>query len=146
MICGEAGGVKGPVQDVMVAPEYLDVTVPAGTAFTHPVTRGHTVFAYVVDGEGYFDPERNAYAREVVGVNYFDLERRCVCAKENLILYDDGDGVVVTTQDHPVRFLLVSGRPIGEPVAWYGPIVMNTQAELQTAFAEYQAGTFLKHQ
>jgi len=145
VICGEVAGMKGPAQDVAVAPEYLAVTVPAGTVFTHPVRRGHTVFAYVVDGEGYFDTERNAYAREMVGVNYFDLERRCVCGGENLILYGDGDAVTVTAQDRPVRFLLVSGRPLGEPVAWYGPIVMNTQEELQQAFAKYQAGTFLRH-
>ena len=145
IICGEVDGVKGPVQDVVAAPEYLDVTVPASTTFTHPVRRGHTVFAYVVDGEGYFDTERNAFAREVVGVNYFDFQRRCVCVAENLILYGDGEGVVVTTHDRPVRFLLVSGKPLGEPVAWYGPIVMNTQAELQTAFAEYEAGTFIKN-
>jgi quercetin 2,3-dioxygenase len=145
VICGQVDGVKGPVQDVMVAPEYLDVSVPAGTAFTHPVSRGHTVFAYVVDGEGYFDAERNAYGHEMVGLNYFDFSRRCVCGAEHLVLYGDGEAVTVTTQERPVRFLLVSGRPIGEPVAWYGPIVMNTQDELRIAFEEYEAGTFLKH-
>jgi len=144
VICGETGGVKGPVQDVVVDPAYLDVTVPPETTFTHPVMRGHKVFAYVVDGEGYFDPERNAYAHEVVGANYFDMERRCSCGPEDLILYEDGDEVVVTTQQRPVRFLLVSGRPIGEPVAWYGPIVMNTQEELEIAFEEYKKGTFIK--
>ena len=144
IVCGEVGGVKGPVQDVVVAPEYLDVTVPANTTFTHPVRPGHTVFAYVVDGEGYFDAERNAYAREGVGRNYFDIERRCVCGAEDLVLYGDGDAVEVTTRDNPVRFLLVSGKPIGEPVAWYGPIVMNTQEELRVAFEEYEAGTFVK--
>jgi quercetin 2,3-dioxygenase len=145
VICGAVDGVKGPVQDVVVAPEYLDVTVPANTTFTHPVRRGHTVFAYVVDGDGYFDAERDAYAREVVGLNYFDFRRRCVCGAEDLILYEDGEAVVVSTQDKAVRFLLVSGRPIGEPVAWYGPIVMNTQEELRIAFEEFEAGTFIKN-
>ncbi len=145
IICGEVGGVKGPVQDVVIDPAYLDVTVPPETTFTHQIGRGHKVFAYVVDGEGYFDPERNAYAHEVVGANYFDMKRQCACSAENLILYGDGDEVVITTQERPVRFLLVSGKPIGEPVAWYGPIVMNTQEELRIAFEEYEKGTFIKH-
>lgn len=145
VVCGKINGVQGPVGDVVIDPEYLDVTVPPETNFTHPIRRGHKVFAYVVDGEGYFDPERNPFAHEVVGSNYFDLNRQCACSAENLILYGDGDAVSISTQGHPVRFLLVSGQPIGEPVAWYGPIVMNTQEELQVAFEEYQKGTFIKH-
>jgi hypothetical protein len=86
----------------------------------------------------------NAYSHEVVGINYFDFQRKCVCSAENLVLYDDGDDVVITTRELPVRFLLISGKPIGEPVAWYGPIVMNTQEELQIAFEEYEKGTFIK--
>jgi redox-sensitive bicupin YhaK (pirin superfamily) len=82
----------------------------------------------------------------VVGDNYFDMERKCACGSESLILYEDGDEVAITTQDTPVRFLLVSGQPIGEPVAWYGPIVMNTQEELRIAFEEYEKGTFIKQQ
>jgi hypothetical protein len=145
VICGEVGGVKGPVGDVVVDPAYLDVTVPPETTFPHPVRRGHKVFAYVVDGEGYFDPERSAYSHEAVGENYFDMKRNCACSAESLILYEDGDEVVITTEERPVRFLLVSGQPIGEPVAWYGPIVMNTQEELRIAFEEYEKGTFIKH-
>jgi redox-sensitive bicupin YhaK (pirin superfamily) len=109
-----------------------------------PIRRGHKVFAYVVDGEGYFDPDRNAYSHHVVGNNYFDMKRQCACSAENLILYEDGEEIAITTQDRPVRFLLVSGQPIGEPVAWYGPIVMNTQEELRIAFEEYEKGTFIK--
>ncbi len=144
VICGAAGGVHGPVRDVVVDPEYLDVTVPAETTFTHPIKSGYTALAYVVEGEGYFDPERNAFSHEVVGNNYFDFHRQCACSAENLILYGDGDAVTVTTQARPVRFLLVSGKPIGEPVAWYGPIVMNTQEELRVAFEEYENGSFIK--
>jgi len=146
VICGEVGGVKGPVRDVVVDPAYLDITVPPETTFRHPIRRGHKVFAYVVNGEGYFDPERNPFAHEVVGDNYFDMKRKCVCGAESLILYDDGDEAEITAQEIPVRFLLVSGKPIGEPVAWYGPIVMNTQEELQVAFEEYKKGTFIKQQ
>lgn len=145
VICGQVDGVQGPVRDVVVDPEYLDVTVPPETTFTHPIKRGYTAFAYVIEGEGYFDPERDAYAHEVVGVNYFDLDRKCLCGTENLVLYGDGDEVAISTREIPVRFLLVSGKPIGEPVAWYGPVVMNTQEELQVAFAEYEKGTFIKH-
>ena len=130
--------------DLVVDPQYLDVTVPAETTFTHPIPGGYTSFAYIVEGEGYFDPDRNAYSHEVVGKNYFDFQRKCVCTAEDLVLYDDGDEVVVTTRGIPVRFLLLSGKPIGEPVAWYGPIVMNTQEELQTAFEEIDKGTFIK--
>jgi len=145
VVCGEIGGVRGPVQDVVVDPEYLDVTVPEETTFTHAIKRGYTAFAYVIDGKGYFDLERNPYSHEVVGTSYFDFQRTCECSAENLVLFGDGDAVAVTTQASPVRFLLVSGRPIGEPVAWYGPIVMNSQEELETAFKEYEEGTFLKH-
>ena len=145
VICGQIGGVTGPVTDVVIEPAYLDVSVPPETTFTHGIKSGHKVLAYVVDGEAYFDPERSAYSHEVVGTNYFDMGRKCTCGAEDLILYGDGDAVTVTTRNRPVRFLIVSGKPIGEPVAWYGPIVMNTQQELETAFEEYQAGTFIKH-
>ena len=144
VICGEVGGVRGPVRDVVVDPEYLDVTVPAGASFSHAIKKGYTVLAYVIEGEGYFDQERNAFAHEVVGSNYFDIKRNCACGAEDLILYGDGAQVMVTAQASPVRFLLVSGKPIGEPVAWYGPVVMNTQEELQVAFQEYENGTFIK--
>jgi redox-sensitive bicupin YhaK (pirin superfamily) len=145
IICGEVGGVEGPVQDVVVDPAYFDVTVPKETTFRHAVTQGHKVFAYVIDGQGYFDPERDPFSHEVAGDNYFDMDRKCACGPESLILYDDGDEIVITAQETPVRFLLVSGKPIGEPVAWYGPIVMNTQEELRLAFEEYEKGTFIKH-
>jgi redox-sensitive bicupin YhaK (pirin superfamily) len=80
-----------------------------------------------------------------MGTNYFDFSRSNKLNNETLVLFDDGDEVLVTTGDKPVRFLLLSGKPIKEPVAWYGPIVMNTQDELRIAFEEYQNGTFLKH-
>lgn len=145
VICGAVNGVKGPVQGIVIDPQYLDITVPPVTSFRYPVTRGHTVFAYVIAGKGYFDQGRDCYQYELEGVNYFDLERDCAMGPQHLIIYDDGDELVISTEDEPVRSLLVSGRPIGEPVAWYGPIVMNTQEELREAFDEYQHGTFLKH-
>ncbi|HSB05611.1 MAG TPA: pirin family protein [Thermodesulfobacteriota bacterium] len=145
IICGEVNGVEGPVRDIVTDPKYLDVTVPAEATFTHSIRRGQNAFAYVIEGEGYFDPNRDSYGHQVVGTNYFDLNRSCLCKEETMILYGDGEEIIVTPDKNGVRFLLVSGRPIGEPVAWYGPIVMNTQEELRVAFEEYQNGTFVKY-
>ncbi len=103
------------------------------------------MFAYVIEGEGYFDEGREPFAHQEDGANYFDMSRQCVCGEDALVLYHPGDVIVVTTEEKPTRFLLVSGKPLQEPVAWYGPIVMNTQEELQTAFEEYSTGTFLRH-
>ena len=145
IICGRVNGIEGPVQDIVTEPEYLDVSVPAGAEFHHPIPPGHTAFAYVIEGAGYFDPERDAYSHEVVGTNYFDFDRQCVCDNRTIVLYEDGAEVMISAAEGPVRFLLISGLPIGEPVAWYGPIIMNTQEELELAFKEYQEGTFIKH-
>ncbi len=146
VICGGVDGVSGPVKDIVTDPEYVDVSVPVGTTFTHSLPSGHTAFAYVVEGSAYFDEERNAFSREVIGSNYFDYKRDCKGTPEALILYEHkGDQIAVTTEDSAVRFLLISGRPIKEPIAWFGPIVMNTQEELQLAFEEYEKGTFIKH-
>jgi redox-sensitive bicupin YhaK (pirin superfamily) len=145
IICGEVNGVKGPVQDIVIDPEYLDITIPAKSHFTYPVKRGHTVFAYVIEGKAYFDQGRDSHVHEVEGANDFDPKRGRLMGSENLILFDDGDEVAISTDEEPVRFLFISGKPIGEPVAWYGPIVMNNQEELRIAFEEYEKGTFIKH-
>ncbi len=145
VICGEVAGVQGPVREIITDPEYLDVSLPAGKSSRHPVKEGHTVFAYVIEGEGYFDEGRDPFAREAVGEGYFDMARPCACVEGALILYGPGNSIVATTEKQPVRFLLVAGRPLKEPVAWYGPIVMNTQEELRDAFREYEERTFVKH-
>ncbi len=145
IICGKLNGAEGPVRDIVTDPEYLDITVPAGAIFSHPVKKGRNAFAYVIEGEAYFDPDRDAYAHEVIGANYFDFKRNCLCDNNTLVLYGDGDEISVTPDKQGVRFLLASGRPIGEAVAWYGPIVMNTQEELKKAFEEFQNGTFIRH-
>ena len=145
IICGQVGGQRGPVQDVVIDPEYLDVTVPANAEFVHPTTPGHTVFAYIINGKGIFCGQKDPYSYEEEGCNYFDLDRNPLLGNTNLVVFTEGDQVKVTTEESPVQFLLISGRPIKEPVAWYGPIVMNTQEELQIAFEEYQNGTFIKH-
>ena len=145
VVCGKVRGTAGPVRDIITDPEYLDVTMPAGSEFTHPTQLGHTVLAYVFEGRAYFCREKNPFAYEAEGANYFDLQRDPAATDGTLVVLGDGDQVFVSTEAEPARFLLLSGKPIGEPVAWYGPIVMNTQAELQTAFEEYQNGTFIKH-
>ncbi|SPF39938.1 Pirin-like protein CC_0481 [Syntrophobacter sp. SbD1] len=145
IICGKVRGVQGPVHDIVIDPEYLDVYIPEGSSFTHAIEKGHSAFAYVIEGKGYFDHDLDSFGHEVVGKNYFDIDRQCICDNESLVLYEDGDHVSITAGDEPLRFLLVSGRPLGEPVAWYGPIVMNTQDELRVAFDEYRKGTFIKH-
>jgi redox-sensitive bicupin YhaK (pirin superfamily) len=127
VISGTVNGIQGPVTDVVIEPEYLDVMMPPDKKFAHTVPAGHTALAYVYGGEAYFSDEMNA-----------------LVTNEHLVLFDDGGQVTITTKESPVRFLLLSGNPIREPVAWYGPIVMNTQEELQTALDEYRNGTFIK--
>jgi len=127
VISGQLGDVQGSVRDIVIDPEYLDITVPADTVFIHPTKAGHTVFAYVIGGRGAFCKE-DTLAYE----------------NETLILFAGGDQVCVSTKGEGVRFLLISGRPLKEPIAWQGPIVMNTQDELRLAFDEYQQGTFVK--
>ena len=145
VICGVVKGVRGPVKEIVTDPTYLDVTVPPLGSFSNHTTPGQQVFAYVIEGGGVFDEKRDPFAFEAVGKNYFDLERSSQIGPEHLVVYHDGDEIRVTAGDQGVRFLLFAGKPIGEPVAWYGPIVMNTQDELRIAFEEYRNGTFVKN-
>jgi quercetin 2,3-dioxygenase len=145
IIAGSVGGVTGPVRDVVTHPEYLDVTLPPGRSFTHPTPRGHTVFAYVIDGRGVFCQQKDPYSYEREGENYFDMKRERLIANRHLVVFSDGEAVSVSAEQEPVRFLLVSGKPIGEAIAWHGPIVMNTQDELRVAFEELERDTFIKH-
>jgi redox-sensitive bicupin YhaK (pirin superfamily) len=145
IICGKVNNSKGPVQDIITDPVYLDVTVPAHTVYLHPTKQGHTVFAYVIAGQGYFCKEKKPFTFETEGENYFDMETDPLASNGTLVLFADGNSVHIETGDQGIRFLLISGKPLGEPVAWRGPIVMNTQEELRLAFDEYREGTFLKH-
>jgi quercetin 2,3-dioxygenase len=144
VIAGWVGNVQGPVRDIVTDPEYLDVSLPAHSQFVHQTRPGHTVFAYVTGGRACFCKERNPFSYEIAGANYFDFGQDPLLGDGSLILFGDGTQVHVSTDDHPASFLLVSGKPIGEPVAWYGPIVMNTMDELRIAFDEYNRGTFIK--
>ena len=144
VICGEVAGVRGPVQDIVIDPQYLDITIPAKTHFTFPTPPGYTVFAYIIDGKATFCDAKDPFAYEREGSNYFDTENDRRLGDRTLIVFEDGEQIVVDTEDNLVRFLLISGRPIREPVAWYGPIVMNTESELRQAFEELESGTFIK--
>lgn len=131
---GPDGPVHGPVQDIVTDPTYLDVALPAHTRFARAVPRGHTVFAYVIDGDAHFHPSADDAPT--------DTEPH---GNGTLVLFGDGDAIQITTAQRPVRVLLASGKPIGEPIAWYGPIVMNTDDELRLAFDELDRGDFIKH-
>ncbi|MDY6990071.1 MAG: pirin family protein [Thermodesulfobacteriota bacterium] len=145
IICGRVGDIEGPVHDIVIDPEYLDITVPPQTTYRHPTKSGHNVFAYVIEGKGFFCKEKKPFSYELEGTNYFDMTREHFLDNGTLVLFGDGEEVFVSTEEEPTRFLLMSGKPIGEPVAWYGPIVMNTQEELRVAFEEYREGTFVKY-
>jgi len=144
IICGEVDGVRGPAENIVINPQFLDITVPAKTRFVFPTKPDHTVFAYVFEGKGVFCEESDPFAYPREGSNYFDMKHERWLGNRNLILYGDGEQIQVITQDDPVRFLLISGRPLNEPIAWYGPIVMNTEQELRQAFEDLQNGTFIK--
>lgn len=145
IIAGEVAGINGPVQDIVIDPEYLDVALPAHTEFRHPTKPGHTVFAYIIAGQGYFCQEKDPFSYEVAGINDFDLQSDSMVGDGTLVLFADGDEIRIFTEADDLRFLLISGKPLGEPVAWRGPVVMNTQDELRVAFEEYEGGTFIKN-
>lgn len=144
VICGEIAGVRGPVENIVIDPRYLDISVPARRRYTFPTPAGHTVFAYIIDGKATFCDENDPFAYQREGSNYFDTQHERWLDNGTLVVFEDGEQILVNTEDFPVRFLLISGRPIREPVAWYGPIVMNTEKELRQAFTELEEGTFIK--
>jgi len=123
VVTGSIDGVSGPVTGIAADPAYLDVSLPSNSSFSHQISRGQTAFAYVFDGEGLFADQKISHTR--------------------LIVFGDGDYVNVTTGETPVRFLLVSGNRLNEPIARYGPFVMNTREEIEQALRDLRAGTFV---
>ncbi len=144
VVCGSFWGASGPVDGIAADPIYLDVTVPAGRRKKLPVETTRHAFAYIFAGSGKFCNASAPLAVPTEGVGWSDTDIHPEVDNRTLVLFDSGDEVEVQAGDEGIRFLLVSGKPLEEPVAWYGPIVMNTQAELQTAFSELREGTFLK--
>lgn len=145
VVCGEFWGKKGPVHGVAADPNYFDISVPPNKLKRLPVETTRNAFAYVFAGSGTFRDASNPRAvlteqvPEVDGVRVWDAKNH------SLVLFDRGDEIVVQAGPEGIRFLLVSGKPIEEPVAWYGPIVMNTQEQLRQAMSELNNGTFIKH-
>jgi redox-sensitive bicupin YhaK (pirin superfamily) len=128
VIAGEAGGITGPVTDISAEPCYLDVSLAPGSSFTHPVTRGHNAFAYLFDGEARFGDDDGEPMRTA----------------PRLVIFEDGDLVAVQAGLSPTRFLLASGSPLNEPIARYGPFVMNTREEIEATLKEIREGTFIR--
>jgi len=145
VVCGHFGGKSGPVDGVAADPRYLDVYVPAGVRKRLAVEHGRNAFAYVFEGSGVFGDASAPQAVRTEEVGGDGPASGGQAANRSLVLFDRGDEVVVQTRDEGIRFLLVSGAPLEEPVAWYGPIVMHTEDQLREAYAELRAGTFIKH-
>jgi len=129
MICGQINDLKGPVKEIVINPEFLDITVPQNSEYIHQTKVGHNVFAYVIGG-----------------ACQFESEEQTLYENKTLALFDDGEYISIKTKETGVRFLLISGKPIKETVAWGGPIVMNTDEELNLAFEEIENGNFIKNQ
>ena len=146
IVCGNFWGKSGPVDGVAADPIYLDVSVPAGKRKTLPVETTRHAFAYVFGGAGRFCNASGPLAVPTESVGWADTAPPDEADNRSLVLFDRGDEVTVQAGDEGIRFLLISGKPLQEPVAWYGPIVMNTQEQLRQAFQELKDGTFLKNQ
>jgi len=144
VVCGTFWGKTGPVDGIAADPIYLDVSVAPGKRKTLPVETTRHAFAYVFAGGGKFCNASGPLAVPTEAVKWSDTTPPVEADNRSLILFDRGDEVTVQAGEDGIRFLLVSGKPLTEPVAWYGPIVMNTQEQLQKAFIELQEGTFLK--
>jgi redox-sensitive bicupin YhaK (pirin superfamily) len=144
VVCGSFWGAKGPVDGIAADPVYLDVSVPPGRRKTLPVETTRHAFAYIFAGGGKLCNASAPLAVPTEGVGWTDTALSEEVENRSLVLFDRGDEVTVQAGDEGIRFLLVSGKPLEEPVAWYGPIVMNTQEQLQQAFEELRRGTFVR--
>lgn len=130
LIAGSVNGIRGPVTEIAADPTYLDVTVPAECSFSQRIEMGHNAFAYVFEGEGEFGALADGGGKTV--------------SSTKLVVFSNGDSVTIHTKSQPVRFLLVSGKPLNEPIARYGPFVMNTKEEIEQALKDLQNGTFVQ--
>ena len=144
VICGSFWGKTGPVDGVAADPRYLDVTVPPGQRKRLAVETSRHAFAYVFSGSGTFRDASQPRGVRTEGVGRAETADPSETGNRSLVLFDNGDEISVQAGDEGIRFLLVSGKPIEEPVAWYGPIVMNTEEQLQQAYAELRDGSFIK--
>jgi redox-sensitive bicupin YhaK (pirin superfamily) len=145
VIVGDWRGIKGPVDGIAAEPQYLDVSIPPNITKTLPIDAWRSAFAYIFEGTADFrgasDPVGVRVEKEIQGE---ELHLRDMSGNRSLVVFDTGDEIRVTAGETGVRFLLISGRPIEEPVAWHGPIVMNTRQEIEQAMQELQNGTFIR--
>src|SRR5262249_31054053 len=145
IVCGDFWGKRGPIEGIAADPRYLDIWVPPGVRKSLPVETERHAFAYVFEGSGSFRSASQPFGvlteKQIDGRDALIRQQKC---NRSLVLFDSGDEVTVHANELGIRFLLVSGKPLQEPVAWYGPIVMNTQAELQQAARELRNGTFIR--
>jgi redox-sensitive bicupin YhaK (pirin superfamily) len=144
LVCGTFWGKRGPVDGIATDPVYVDVSVAPGRRKSLPVETTRHAFAYVFAGSGKFCNASEPLSVPTESVGWLDTAPPSTADNRSLVLFDRGDEVIVQAGDDGIRFLLVSGKPLEEPVAWYGPIVMNTQDQLRQAFTELEKGTFLK--
>jgi redox-sensitive bicupin YhaK (pirin superfamily) len=128
VIAGRTEGVQGPVTEIAADPTYLDISLPVNVSFVQLVEQGHTVFTYVFKGEG----------------NFSNPDEEETVSDPKLVVFGDGDHIIVRTTHTPVRFLLVAGKPLYEPIARYGPFVMNTRQEIEQALQDLREGTFVQ--
>jgi redox-sensitive bicupin YhaK (pirin superfamily) len=144
VVCGSFWGKRGPIDGIAADPIYIDVSVPPGRRRTLPIETTRNAFAYVFGGSGKFCNASGPLAVPTEGIKWLDTSPPAEADNRSLVVFDRGDELEVQAGEDGVRFLLVSGKPLQEPVAWYGPIVMNTQEELRQAFEDLEKGTFLK--
>ncbi|MGH9489685.1 MAG: pirin family protein [Terriglobales bacterium] len=144
VVCGSFWGTRGPVDGIPADPIYLDISVPPGHRKALPVETTRHAFAYVFAGAGKFCNASEPLAVPTEPVGWLDTAPPADAENRSLVLFDRGDEIMVQAGEDGIRFLLVSGQPLQEPVAWYGPIVMNTQEQLRQAFQDLERGTFLQ--
>jgi redox-sensitive bicupin YhaK (pirin superfamily) len=132
VIAGNYDGTVGPIRDVVINPEYYDIFIPKNVEYVQQTIKGNRVMFYVFEGKGYIETSING-----------TKEKKMVCDK-NMVLFEDGDYIKISTDNNDLRFLMISGKQINESIAWYGPIVMNTDEELNIAYDELRKGTFIK--
>jgi len=145
IVVGEFWGKRGPVDGIAADPQYLDISIPPNTRKVFPVDTYRSAFAYIFEGSASFrdasDPTGVLIEKEIAGE---EIHLRDQSGNRTLVMFDNGNEVVVNSGEHGVRFLLVSGKPIKEPVAWHGPIVMNTKDEIKQALQDLQTGNFIR--
>jgi redox-sensitive bicupin YhaK (pirin superfamily) len=144
VVCGEFWGQRGPVEGIAAEPYYLDIWVPPGVRRSFPVDTRRNAFAYIFEGAGIFRDASDPFGVLTEKSGPVETVEREMTGNRSLVLFDAGDEVTVTAGPQGIRFLLVSGQPLKEPVAWYGPIVMNTEEELYQAVQELRDGTFIR--